>query len=169
MKKSKLFRTSLKFLGHIVSATGVHVDPDNIEAVQNFPAPTNLKALQRFLGMAWWYHRFVPNFSQIAEPLNALKKKGAKFSWSPACQTAFITLKNHLAKPPVLGHPNINLPFVVYTNASEIGQGCACPKIQLWNRGSPPNPAHDSSDPDSDQLCQESGDAGSSGAKSYPD
>ncbi|KAE8297832.1 Retrovirus-related Pol polyprotein from transposon 17.6 Protease [Larimichthys crocea] len=123
MKKSKLFRTSLKFLGHIVSATGVQVDPDKIEAVQNLPAPTNLKALQRFLGMAGWYHRFVPNFSQIAEPLNALNKKGAKFRWSPECQTAFITLKNHLVKPPVLAHPNFNAPFVVYTDASEIGLG----------------------------------------------
>ena len=78
MKKSKLFRTSLKFLGHIVSATGVHVDPDKIEAMQNFPAPTNLKALQRFLGMAGWHHRFVPNFSQIAEPTKCPKEKRSK-------------------------------------------------------------------------------------------
>lgn len=123
MKKSKLCRTSLRFLGHIVSATGVHVDPDKTEAVRNFPVPINLKALQRFLGMAGWYHRFVPNFSQIAEPLNALKKKGARFLWSPACQTAFETLKEHLVNPPVLGHPNFHSPFVVYTDASETGLG----------------------------------------------
>ena len=123
MKKSKLCRTSLRFLGHIVSATGVHVDPDKTEAVCNFPVPINLKALQRFLGMAGWYHRFVPNFSQIAEPLNALKKKGARFLWSHTCQTAFETLKEHLVNPPVLGHPNFNSPFVVYTDASETGLG----------------------------------------------
>ena len=87
-----MFRISLKFLGHPVSATGVHVDPDKIEAVKNYPAPTNLKALKRFLGMAGWYHRFVPKFSQIVEPLNALKKKGTKFRWLRACQTSFITL-----------------------------------------------------------------------------
>lgn len=81
MKKSNLFKTSMKFLRHLVSATGVQY---KTEAVRNFPLPTNLKAFQRFLGMAGWYHRFVPNFSQIAEPLNALKRKGARFLWSPA-------------------------------------------------------------------------------------
>lgn len=51
MKKSKLCRTSLKFLGYVVSTEGVHVDPEKTEAVLNFPVSTNLKALQRFLGM----------------------------------------------------------------------------------------------------------------------
>lgn len=83
--------------------------------------------------MAGWYHRFVPNFSQISEPLNALKKKGAKFSWSPACQTVFITLKNHLVKPPVLGDPNFNALFVVYTDASKIGLGAVL--VQKSNYG----------------------------------
>ena len=123
MAKSKFCRTSLKFLGHIVSSAGVHVDPEKTEAVHNYPVPTTLKALQRFLGMAGWYHRFVPNFSRLAEPLNALKRKGAKFRWSAECQDAFEKLKDHLIRPPVLAHPNFNLPFVVYTDASEVGLG----------------------------------------------
>lgn len=70
--------------------------------------------------MAGWYHRFVPNFSQIAEPLNALKRKDMKFRWTTECQTAFEILKQRLMTTPVLGHPNFNLPFVVYTAASEV-------------------------------------------------
>lgn len=63
------------------------------------------------------------NFSQIAEPLNALKRKGSKYIWTPACQAAFETLKQHLASPPILGHPNFILPFIVYTDASDVGLG----------------------------------------------
>lgn len=111
MKKSKLFRSSLKFLRHVVSTEGVHVDPEKTEAVRNFPVPTNLKALQRFLGMAEWYHHFIPHFASIAEPLNALKRKGAKVIWSPACQAAFDKLKQCPVSPPVLGHPNFDVPF----------------------------------------------------------
>lgn len=64
MKKSQFFRTSLKFLGHVVSS--------------------DLKQLQTFLGMAGWYHRFVPNFSTLTELLNALKRKNAMFRPLPA-------------------------------------------------------------------------------------
>lgn len=85
--------------------------------------PSNLKAVQRFIGMSGWYHRFVPNFSQLAEPLNARKRKGAKLRWTPECQTAFDNLKKCLVSPPILGHPNFDLPFVVYTDASDVGLG----------------------------------------------
>lgn len=123
MKKSQFFRTSLKFLGHVVSSDGVAVDTEKSQAVQDFPVPQNLKQLQRFLGMAGWYHRFVPDFSTLTEPLNALKRKGAKFVWTPTCHASFEKLKQHLTSPPILGHPDFNLPFVVYTDASDVGLG----------------------------------------------
>lgn len=123
MKKSNFFQETLKFLGHVVSSEGIQVNSEKTEAIKNFPVPSNLKSFQRFLGMAGWYHRFVADFSQIAEPLTALKRKGARFKWTSECQTAFDTLKDHLVKPPILGHPNFDLPFVVYTDASDIGLG----------------------------------------------
>lgn len=121
--KSNFFQSKIKFLGHIVSASGIQADPEKTQAIQDFPVPTNLKAVQRLLGMAGWYHWFVPNFSRIAEPLNNLKRKGAKFRWTPDCQNAFTMLKDHLIQPPVLGHPDFNLPFTVYTDASNISLG----------------------------------------------
>nr|XP_054598745.1 uncharacterized protein LOC129163840 [Nothobranchius furzeri] len=123
MKKSHFFRTSLKFLGHVVSSSGVEVDAEKTKAVQDFPVPQNIKELQRFLGIAGWYHRFVPGFSQLTEPLHALKRRGAKYIWTPQCQAAFETLKKYLVSPPILGHPDFNLPFIVYTDASEVGLG----------------------------------------------
>lgn len=123
MSKCRFFCESLKFLGHVVSAAGVQVDPEKTKAVDEYPVPNNLKSLQRFLGTAGWYHRFVPNFLQIAEQLNALKRKDTKFRWTTEYQTAFEILKQRLMTTPVLGHPNFNLPFVVYRDASEVGLG----------------------------------------------
>lgn len=100
MQKSHFFRTSLKFLAHVVSPAGVETDPEKIKAIQEFPTPKSLKELQRFLGMAGWYHRFVPNFSQLTERLNALRRKGSKFMWSEKCQESFEVLKKHLVSPP---------------------------------------------------------------------
>ncbi len=65
----------------------------------------------------------MPNFSQIAEPINALKKKGRSFQWSLQCQIAFDQLKACLISPPILGHPEIQRSFVVYTDASDTGLG----------------------------------------------
>ncbi|KAL0186575.1 hypothetical protein M9458_018245, partial [Cirrhinus mrigala] len=93
----------LSFLGHVVNIEGITADPCKVEAIRSYPVPSNLKEVQRFLGLAGWYHRFVPNFSQIAEPINALKKKGHSFQWSPQCQ--------------------VQRSFVVYTDASDNGLG----------------------------------------------
>ena len=123
LKKFRFCQTNIQFLGHIVTPQGIQPDPDKITAVMHFPTPTTLKEVQRFLGMAGWYHRFVPGFSQVAEPLNTLKKKGVRFLWTEACQKAFDTLKNFLTTPPILGHPNFQLHFVVYTDASDTGLG----------------------------------------------
>ena len=123
LKKSRFCLQELRFLGHIVSGQGVSADPDKVEAIRSYPAPTNLKEVQSFLGLAGWYHKFVPDFSKIAEPLNDLKKKGRSFFWSQACQNSFDKLKSSLISPPILGHPNLNLPFFVYTDASNTGLG----------------------------------------------
>ncbi len=123
LRKSRFCLKEIKFLGHIVSEKGVRADHDKIEAIRTYPVPTNLKEVQRFLGLAGWYHKFVQDFSKIAQPLNDLKKKGRPFVWSHDCQHAFEQLKSTLSSPPILGHPNTDLPFSVYTDASDVGLG----------------------------------------------
>ncbi|XP_073670965.1 uncharacterized protein [Paramisgurnus dabryanus] len=123
LKKCKFCLSEITFLGHVVSAKGITADLSKVEAIRNFPVPRNLKEVQRFLGLAGWYHRFVQDFSKIAEPLNTLKKKGQMFNWSPQCQQAFDQLKANLITPPVLGHPDLQVPFIIYTDASDAGLG----------------------------------------------
>ena len=75
LKKSKFCLNEIKYLGHIVSAKGIAADPVKVDAIKAYPTPNNIKEVQRFLGLAGWYHRFVPGFSQVADPLNALETK----------------------------------------------------------------------------------------------
>lgn len=123
LDKCHFFKDSLTFLGHVVSEAGVSANPEKLSAIQHYPQPNNLKEVQRFLGLAGWYHKFIPRFADIAAPLNNLKKKDVKWEWTPECQTSFEHLKSALQSPPVLAHPDVNQPFCVYTDASEVGLG----------------------------------------------
>jgi hypothetical protein len=75
------------------------------------------------LGLAGYYHRFIPNFFKIAKPMTQLLEKEAKFKWSPQCEDTFLTLKKLLTTAPVLAQPDIEKPFDVYCDASGTGIG----------------------------------------------
>ncbi|CAI5677315.1 unnamed protein product [Oreochromis niloticus] len=71
-EKCHFFRPSVKYLGHVVDAQGVHTDPDKISALKTWPRPTNKRELKCFLGFAGYYRRFIDGYSKIAKPLNSL-------------------------------------------------------------------------------------------------
>ena len=112
------------FLGHVISAEGVSVDPQKIEAVVNYKPPKNVSEVRSFLGLAGYYRKFVEGFSRIATPLTKLTRKDVKYDWVDACQRSFEELKNRLTSAPVLALPNGRDGFVVYSDASRQGLGC---------------------------------------------
>ena len=120
----------VEFLGHIVSAAGVAPDPRKIDAVKNFPTPTNLKTLRSFLGLTSYYRRFVAQFSSIASPLFALTCKDAPFEWNPECQVAFQQLKQLLMEYPLLVFPDFANSFLLETDASGEGLGAVLAQRQ---------------------------------------
>ena len=91
--KCKFLKESVEYLGHVVSGERVSPDPRKVETVQKFAVPANLKMLQLFLGLASYYHRFVPNYSMVANPLFALTCKDTTFVWTPAYENALKELK----------------------------------------------------------------------------
>jgi hypothetical protein len=118
--KLHLARREIPFLGHMISEKGLRILPDRVEAIEAFPPPTNLKAVRRFLGMVGFYARFISHFSQIAEPLHALKRKNAKFVWAEIQQSAFRQLKEALVTPPVLQIPDFSKEFTLICDASDV-------------------------------------------------
>lgn len=148
-EKCHFFKTSVKYLGHVVDAQGVHTDPEKIAALTSWPRPSNMKELKSFLGFAGYYRRFVKGYSQIAKPLNNLtagyrppKKRGKVYKrepskppvnpsvpfaeeWTSECEEAFRTLIAKLTSAPVLAFANPQLPYVLHTDASHEGLGAA--------------------------------------------
>lgn len=123
LKKCSMLQRTITYLGHVVSEEGVRTEDTKIKAVQDFPVPKNLKEVQRFLGLASWYHRFISHFSERAAPLYALKGKNAIWNWTVECQNAFDDLKYALQRAPVLMPPDFTKVFRVQTDASDIGLG----------------------------------------------
>ncbi len=123
LKKCKLICSSLDYLGHTITADGVKMNADKVDAIKTFPTPKTLKEVQRFLGLAAWYHRFIPEFSSKTAPLHALKKKEAKWKWTEECQCSFDLIKDELTRAPVLNTPNFESSFKVQTDASDVGLG----------------------------------------------
>ncbi|CAJ0922466.1 unnamed protein product [Ranitomeya imitator] len=100
------------------------MDPVKVQAIHDWTQPTSVKSLQKFLGFANFYRRFIANFSSVAKPLTDLTKKGADVvNWSSAAVDAFQELKRRFSSAPVLCQPDVSLPFQVEVDASEIGAG----------------------------------------------
>ena len=116
-------KTTLSFLGHIISKNGIQPDPAKVSAVEHFPIPTNLTILRGFLGLASYYRRFIKDFAKIATPLHQLMRKDQSFTWTTEHQEAFEELKSRLTSAPILIYPDFEKPFVLYTDASSFGLG----------------------------------------------
>ena len=116
------------FLGHVVSADGIYVDPQKVEAVANWGQPFTVTEVRSFLGLAGYYRRFIEGFSKIAGPLHCLTRRGVKLEWTDRCEGSFQTLKEKLKSAPVLTLPEGNEGFEVYNDASYQGLGCVLKK-----------------------------------------
>ncbi|KAK1616514.1 hypothetical protein QYE76_022031 [Lolium multiflorum] len=122
--KCEFWLKEVGFLGHILSAGGIAVDPAKIKTVAEWKAPTTQTEVRAFLGLAGYYRRFVEGFSSIARPMTQLLKKDKKFEWTEKCEESFQQLKLRLTTAPILIMPDITKPFDVYCDASKIGLGC---------------------------------------------
>ncbi|KAA3473393.1 reverse transcriptase [Gossypium australe] len=122
--KCEFWLWKVRFLGHIVSADGIRVNPSKISTVIDWKPPRNVYEVRSFLGLAGYYRRFVKGFSMIATLMTRLRQKDVKFEWFENCQQSFDQLKALLTEAPVFVQPESGKEFVIYSNASLNGLGC---------------------------------------------
>ena len=136
MAKCEFFKDSVEYLGHVISSKGISTDPKKVESIKQWPAPTNLKEMQSFLGLCNYYRRFIEGYSKIAAPMTDLTHKDVPFLWTSQAMTAFEELKHRMISAPVLCIPNPDLPFTVTTDASDFAVGA----VLMQDQGQGPQP-----------------------------
>ena len=115
--------SKIDLLGHSVSADGIQPLPERVEAIQNLGPPSDVTSVRSFLGMAGYYRQFIPGFATLAMPLTDLTKTREPFRWGPEQQEAFDALRVALTQAPILTHPDVSRPYILYTDASDKAVG----------------------------------------------
>lgn len=121
--KCEFETTSTKYLGLIITTDGIKMDQDKVSAIVTWERPASVKDLQKFLGFANFYRRFIKDFSKICRPLNDLLRKGINWEWLPQHETAFLNLKTAFTTAPVLAYFDHNKRTVLETDASDWASG----------------------------------------------
>ena len=127
--------------GPYVSKEGISPNPKKVQKVKDWPVPSNAKEVHSFLGLASYYHQFIPQFAKWANPLHdlihpiAMKKSCPRirlpplqqnlppFEWTRLHQESFDKLKLVLTSAPVLAYPDYSKPFLLEMDASLKGLG----------------------------------------------
>ncbi|KAG1952091.1 retrotransposable element [Pimephales promelas] len=122
-EKCTFHARSVTFLGSVIYAQGISMDLNKVCAVTEWPTPDSRVSLQRFLGFANFYRRFIRNFSQVEAPLTALTSTKTRFCWSDSAQASFDSLKSLFSSAPILITPDVSRQFIVEVDASEVGVG----------------------------------------------
>ena len=129
-RKCELLRTQVEFLGHVVTSEGVMTSPALVEKVRDWETPRNQKEVRAFLGLSGYYRNYIPQYSDVAEPLVRLTEKKAVFQWRKEHQTALETLTEKLVNAPILAYPQQQGTFFLDCDASNVAIGAVLSQEQ---------------------------------------
>ena len=133
--KCQIGYKDLTYVGNQVSGQGMKPEESKILNILAVPSPTTKKQVRSFLGFIGYYSKYIPNFSAVAAPLSDLTRKGQPncVVWKEPQEKAFKSLKEHLAKRPILHVPDFSKPFILQSDASENGLGAVL--VQEYDDG----------------------------------
>jgi hypothetical protein len=121
-KKCSFYRTSFKYLGHIVNFSGIKPDPDKLLVISEFQRPSNPKTVRSFVGLVSYFRKFLPDITRLLEPIqNSIKTKN--FTWDNYAEQAFLQCKTLLTTDLSLKFPDFTRPFTLATDASSFAAG----------------------------------------------
>ncbi|KAM9982001.1 hypothetical protein ACTFIY_004301 [Dictyostelium cf. discoideum] len=124
LNKCQFTQNQVKFLGHIINSNGIQIDYDRLEPLMKLLEPKNVKEVQRVIGTLNFFRKFVENFAAKIKPLYQLLKNEVEFEWNESYKSICTKIIDKLQKDKrILVYPNSNKPFVLETDASDIGIG----------------------------------------------
>ncbi len=118
-KKCEFDKTEVEYLGYLIGADGIKMNPKKLSTIADWPIPRSVHDIQSFLGFTNFYRRFVDHYAALALPLNRLTRKGAIFKFTDIERDAFETLKRTFTSYPVLRHYDPSKPATLTTDASD--------------------------------------------------
>jgi len=113
----------VEFLGVVIGPRGVEMQKEKVKGVLNWPAPKNVKEVQKFLGLANYYKRFIKDFAKIVVPLHELVRKEQKWKWEKEQKQAFRRLKEVFTTEPVLAILDIDREMRMEADALDYATG----------------------------------------------
>ena len=124
-KKEKciFLASSVKYLGHLIDATGLHPLPTKVQAIREVPTPRNVSQLKSYLGLLTYYAKFLPKLSTTLAPLYKLLRKDYPWKWTDKQEQAFQKSKELLTSSRLLTHFDPELPLTLACDASNYGVG----------------------------------------------
>ena len=123
VSKCEFWLKEVSFLGHVISGSGISVDPSKFDAILQWETPKSATEIRSFLGLTGYYRMFIEGVSKLSLPLTKLTCKGKAFVWDVQCEEIFTELKKRLTSAPILTLPNPGEPFMEYCDASKMGLG----------------------------------------------
>ena len=116
-------RTEVDLVGYVITPEGIRAQDSKIAAIKTMREPRDVTSIRSFLGLAGYYRQLIPDYAKIAEPLQRLTHKNAKFMWGMGQQKSFDLLRNSLSSEKVMAYPQVNRPYLLYTDASDYAVG----------------------------------------------
>lgn len=125
VEKSRFCRKQVRYLGYLLTESGLSIDAAKLEPILNYPRPKTVRDVRRLMGLMGFYQKFINHYSHVTSPITDLLKKSKKFKWTDEAENSLNELKSILTSAPVLANPDYTRPFIIETDASQLAVGAA--------------------------------------------
>jgi hypothetical protein len=125
LSKCEFACETIECVGHRIGQGAMSPKEAKVKALLEAPRPKGKRDLQRLLGLANYYRRYISNFSELVLPLTEMMSKRVKFVWSSEAERSFEQIKQRLTSTPVLMIADFDRPFYLFVDASNYCVG-AC-------------------------------------------
>lgn len=123
IKKCKFLKTEIEYLGRVICNSSVRPSPGKVQALIRSPVPGTVKQVRQFCGLAGYFRKFIPDFSQTMSPLYHLTKADTKWNWTSEHDSVREKIIQHLSSEPTLALFDPTKPIELHTDASSTGFG----------------------------------------------